>query len=285
MRTGALVSAALLLVCSVGFAADRPILPKPEKYFVDHSGVVPADRANAINEKLAQFERDSSNQVIVYIEPKIPDGTTLEDVANDSFHAWQIGQKEKSNGLVLFVFPDERQMRIEVGYGLEGKMPDSRSHRITSDVIKPHFKNGDIAGGIDAGVDEIIATLKGEYSGSGKTAHEASSFSNIPSSAIPILIIFAIVGIVVVITIVSMIIGAIRSIRRRGLVPASSPGYHSSGGWSSNDSSSSWNDSSSSSWSSSDSSSSWSSSDSSSSSSDFSSGGGDSGGGGSSDSW
>ena len=154
-------------------------------------------------------------------------------------------------------------MRMEVGYGLEGALPDARAHRIDSEIIAPLLKAGDVAGALDAGADAIFAAARGEpYKGTGRTAAEARRQN--PSAIwffLPLLVPFILVAIVLAVA---------AYMRRRG------PGRPGPGtAWSSSDSS----------WSSSSSSSSDSSSSDSSSSSDFSGGGGDSGGGGSSDSY
>ena len=89
----------------------------------------------------------------------MPAGTTLEEMSSAAMRAWGVGQKGKRNGVALFVFVDDRAMRIEVGYGLEGALPDAAAHRITDGVIKPHFKKGDYAAGVEAGVTAILAAV------------------------------------------------------------------------------------------------------------------------------
>ena len=255
-------------------------LPKPDKYFTDKAGVIPTSQATALNEKLAEFERDTSNQLLVYIDRSLPPNANLEMLANESFRQWGVGQKDKSNGAILFVFIEDRKMRIEVGRGLEGPLPDARTRDITT-AMKPYFKSGDYPGGVSLAVDSMIAATKGEYHGTGSTRTESRSDLSVSVKEIPtgvwiIIAIFGLVVLLIIFTIVMTILKAIAKGIRNGFSRASSsPGSTTT--WSSNDSSSSWS-SSSSDYSSS-------SSDSSSSSSDFSGGGGDSGGGGSSDSW
>jgi uncharacterized protein len=88
---------------------------------------------------------------------------------------WQVGQKDKNNGAVLFVFIEDRKMFIQVGYGLEGTLPDALAKRIIDDEIKPRFKQGDYTGGLAAGVDAMIKATQGEYKGSGRTVQERQS--------------------------------------------------------------------------------------------------------------
>jgi uncharacterized protein len=257
----------LLFLPGAAFGAGPPPPPpKPAKYVTDLAGVLPAERAARLNEKLAAFERDTSNQVLVYVDRKIPDSTTLEEFANRAFHAWGLGQKGKSNGIALFLFTDDRRIRMEVGYGLEGAVPDARAHRINAEIIAPRFRSGDVAGALEAGTDAIFAAARGEpYKGTGRTAAERRGPLGIPAgrslgALIPLALFSG--GFVFIFAII--VWAARRAGRGRG----------SAWGSSSLESGTS---------SSSDFSSSSSSSDSSSSSSDFSGGGGDSGGGGSSD--
>ncbi len=241
-------------------AAPPPVPPRPAKYVTDLAGALPADRAAALNEKLAAFERETSNQVIFWVDRKVPEGTTLEEFANRCAHEWGVGQKGKSNGVTFFLFTEDRKMRMEVGYGLEGALPDARAHRIDSEIIAPLLKDGDVEGALDAGADAIFAAVRGEpYKGTGRTAAETHRNPNAFWFFLPILAPFVLVAIVLVIA---------ANARRRA-------GQGGRSGWTSSTGGSSWSSSSSDS----------SSSDSSSSSSDFSGGGGDSGGGGSSDSY
>src|SRR4051794_34602402 len=102
------------------FLAVITVPPKPDHYVTDHAGVLPADRLEAIDAKLKSFEQSTSNQIIVYIDHKVPDGTTLEEMGSQALRDWKVGQKDKNNGAIVFLFTDQRKMRIEVGYGLEG---------------------------------------------------------------------------------------------------------------------------------------------------------------------
>ena len=162
----------LAAVASLAWAA-APLPAKPTAYATDHAGVFDPARLSALNEKLAGFERTTSNQVLVYVDHRIPAGTTLEEMAAEAVRTWGVGQKGRSNGVILFVFVDDKAMRLEVGYGLEGPIPDARAKQITSEVIKPSFKQGDYAGGVEAGVDAVFAAANGEaYVGTGRTVAE-----------------------------------------------------------------------------------------------------------------
>ena len=92
--------------------------------------------------------------------------------------AWKVGQKGSNNGAVLFVFVEDRKMFIQVGYGLEGALPDVTAFDITEYHIRPHFRNGDYEGGLAEGIDSIMKAIRGEYKGTGKTVREGNKNSN-----------------------------------------------------------------------------------------------------------
>ena len=173
------VFAALMAIRS---QAAEVIPPKPDRYFNDYAGVVSKEAAYRFNEQLAQFERETSDQVVVAIFPKMQTESDIADYTQRVAQAWGVGQKERRNGVVLFVFVQDRKMFIQVGYGLEGALPDITAFDITEYRIKPHFRSGDYEGGIAAGIDSIFKAIRGEYKGSGKTVAEghrvggASSF-------------------------------------------------------------------------------------------------------------
>ena len=168
----AVLALAWSLVPALASAAFTPP-PRPESYATDRAGVLGEARRKALNERLAQFERETSNQVLVYVDRKLPADVTLEEFANRTFRAWKVGQKDKDNGVVFFAFVDDRKMRIEVGYGLEGVIPDARAKQITSGVVVPAFKKGDYGGGIEGASDALMKAARGEYQGTGATVAEA----------------------------------------------------------------------------------------------------------------
>jgi uncharacterized protein len=167
-----------ILVCVVlaaeAAAAAEVIPPKPPAYFNDYANVVSKEKARVLNEKLAQFERETSNQVVVAVFRKMQSDSSIEDYAQRIAQAWGVGQKSQSggNGVVLLVFIDDRKMSIQVGYGLEGTLPDVTAFDIRSRHINPHFKNGDYEGGLVEGIDLICKAIRGEYKGEGETALE-----------------------------------------------------------------------------------------------------------------
>jgi len=152
--------------------AAEVLPPRPDRYFNDYAGVVSKEAAYRFNEKLAQFERETSNQVVVAIYPKMQSDSDIADYTQRVAQAWGVGQKERRNGVVLFVFIQDRKMFIQVGYGLEGALPDATAFDITEYRIKPRFRQGDYEGGLATGIDSILKAIRGEYKGTGQTAAE-----------------------------------------------------------------------------------------------------------------
>ena len=215
----ALCIAAFAALVVIHLYAAEMIPPKPAAYFNDYAGVVSKEAAHRFNEQLAQFERETSNQAVVAVFPKMQSDSSIEDYTQRVAQSWGVGQKDRRNGAVLFVFVDDRKMYIQVGYGLEGALPDITAFDITEYHIKPHFRNGDYEGGLATGIDLIGKAIRGEYKGGGRTAKERHLNS---TSALPFLIFLFVVLIFII---------AGRSARRRGY-RYSSFGGPFIGGWS-----------------------------------------------------
>jgi len=160
----------LLLLGTVEAAA---LPPAPARYFNDFATVVRPQTAELLNRQLEDFERQTSNQVVVAIFPKLPEDAALDDFAQQVYRSWKVGQQGRDNGAIFFVFVQDRKMRIQTGRGLEGALPDAICKRIIADVVAPHFQAGDFDGGLTAGVNAIIAAAKGEYKGTGRTVADA----------------------------------------------------------------------------------------------------------------
>ena len=153
----AATSLALLLLVPA-LALDFPVLTGR---VVDDAGILDAGTRAALTQKLAEFEAKTSDQLVV-VTLKSLQGTSVEDFGVELGRRWQIGQKGKNNGVLLIVAPNERKVRIEVGYGLEGALTDAVSRLIIENGITPRFRAGDFAGGITRGVDDIISVLTGD---------------------------------------------------------------------------------------------------------------------------
>lgn len=158
-----MMRAILRLVATVllmGLApANAQTFPAPNKtHVVDAANIIPPDREAALDAKLAGVEQQSGRQLVVATVPSL-EGYPIEDYGYRLGRAWGIGQKGENNGLVLLVAPNDRKVRIEVGYGLEPIMTDALSSVIVNTQIVPAFKAGDYPGGIEAGINAIIPQL------------------------------------------------------------------------------------------------------------------------------
>jgi uncharacterized protein len=251
---------ASLLPGRVGFAAEV-MPPAPPRYFNDFANVIRPATADRLNRSLEQCEKDTSSQIVVAVFPNMQSDSSIEDYVNRMFRAWKIGQKQKNNGVLLAVFVQDRKMRIEVGYGLEGAIPDALGKRIVANEITPRFRTQDFDGGLSAGVNALMQAARGEYKGTGKSVGQ-SRHNQFPSG------LFLIELFVIALIVVSFIRRFFRGTvyRRRGrsswgawpIVTGGGGWSSGGGGWSSGGGSSGGG---------------------------FSGGGGDSGGGGASGSW
>jgi uncharacterized protein len=149
-----LLGAALFAV-AVAWALTFPAL---SGRIVDQANIIPADTRAAIEPKLADLETKSGIQLVVATVASL-EGQEIEPYANQLFRSWQLGEKTKNNGVLLLVAPNEKRVRIEVGYGLEGTLTDALSKVIITNAIAPRFKAGNFGDGIARGVDDIITVL------------------------------------------------------------------------------------------------------------------------------
>lgn len=157
---------ALAVLCGMALpqlvvAQDLQPVPPLTARVTDLTGTLTDEQRTALEAKLAAFERGKGTQVAVLVVPT----TRPEDIAQYSIRvvdAWKLGRARPDDGVLLLVAKDDRQLRIEVGYGLEGALPDAIASRIIRETITPRFRQGDFYGGIDAGVDRILGVIRGE---------------------------------------------------------------------------------------------------------------------------
>lgn len=187
---------AIAWICLTWTAAAQPLVfPALTGRVVDEAALLkPADRA-ALTETLAGLEAQTTDQLVI-VTLKSLQGTTIEDYGYQLGRRWQIGQKDKNNGVLLIVAPSERAVRIEVGYGLEGTLTDAIAKFIIESSILPRFKIGDFPGGIKRGTDDIVQVLTGDAEGFKRAAQESSRGTNGPADA-PVwpLIVVAVAGV------------------------------------------------------------------------------------------
>jgi uncharacterized protein len=158
MGRGARLPIALVALLCAGLALLAANFPALTGRIVDQANIIPAQTRDAIEPKLADLETKSGIQLVVATVASL-EGQEIEPYANELFRTWKLGEKTKSNGVLLLVAPNERRVRIEVGYGLEGTLTDALSKIIITNAIAPRFKTGDFNGGISRGVDDIITVL------------------------------------------------------------------------------------------------------------------------------
>jgi len=224
------VALAIVTLFAINGHAAEVIPPKPAGYFNDYAGVVSKESAYRFNEQLAQFERDTSNQVVVAVFPKMQSDSDIADYTQRVAQAWGVGQKERRNGVVLFVFIQDRKMFIQVGYGLEGALPDATAFDITERHIKPLFRAGNYEAGLATGIDLIRKAIRGEYKGLGRTVAEHPGVVGVVSGILPFIVF------IIVLMLLSRVMrkagGYGYSSRRGGpvFIPSGGGGWSSGGG-------------------------------------------------------
>jgi uncharacterized protein len=152
-----ILTALFVLLFSVEFPA-----PTPYKYVNDYVGVLDSETVEKIVAVGKELEKKTTAQVVVVVVPSLS-GLTVEEYANRLFREWGIGQKEKNNGVLLLVAMSDRKVRIEVGYGLEGAIPDGKAGRILDEYVIPYFKEGEYDKGIYYGYLAIAKEVAREY--------------------------------------------------------------------------------------------------------------------------
>ena len=156
-----IIFAGFLLSCA--FTVDALEIPPPSGNYVnDYASLLSPEARERLEQRLRKLGAETSTQIIVATFPSLED-ESLEDFTNRMYEAWRIGQKDNDNGVLLAIFVNERKVRIEVGYGLEGALPDALSGRIIRDEFVPQFRAGNPEQGIENTVIAIEKAVRGEY--------------------------------------------------------------------------------------------------------------------------
>jgi uncharacterized protein len=134
----------------------------PHAYVTDQANLLTPDTKAKLERALASYELQTTHQVLLVTLPSL-EGDSLEDFSIRLAEAWKAGQKGQDNGVILLIFRDDRRMRIEVGYGLEGVLPDALAGQIINRLVVPNFKNGEFEKGILAGLQAIQRAIQGEF--------------------------------------------------------------------------------------------------------------------------
>jgi uncharacterized protein len=155
-----LVAAALALALAAAAVAELAVPPLAARV-TDQTGTLSDGERATLEQALAEFERRKGSQVAVLVVPTTGD-ETVEQYALRVAEQWQLGRKGVDDGVLLLVAKDDRRLRIEVGYGLEGAIPDAIAKRVIEETIKPRFRDGDFYGGIRIGVEQLMRVIDGE---------------------------------------------------------------------------------------------------------------------------
>ena len=150
-----------LLVCWAFAALAEVAVPPLSGRVVDQTGTLSAGDISSLTQTLRDLETRKGSQVAVLIVPTTAP-ETIEQYSIRAAEAWKIGRKKIDDGALLVVAKNDRKLRIEVGYGLEGSLTDATASRIIDEIIVPKFRSGDFAGGVSAGVARIVAVIDGE---------------------------------------------------------------------------------------------------------------------------
>jgi len=151
----------LMLLAGAASAQDLQPVPALEARVTDRTGTLTAGQQAELEQKLAAFEQRKGAQVALLIVPTTQP-EAIEQYSIRVVDAWKLGRKQTDDGVLLLVALQDRALRIEVGYGLEGVLPDAIASRIINDTIKPLFRQGDIYGGVTAGLQQIMQVVDGE---------------------------------------------------------------------------------------------------------------------------
>ncbi|MFN7960895.1 MAG: TPM domain-containing protein [Thermoanaerobaculia bacterium] len=156
----ALVGTAGALMLSASGASAREI-PYLSGRVVDEAGLLSSDARARIDARLAALEEAKGSQVAVLTIASL-EGEDLADYSHRVAETWKLGRAKTNDGVLLLVARDDRKMRLEVGYGLEGAIPDAIAHRILDEIVRPRFREGDFGGGIEAGIEAVDKLVRGE---------------------------------------------------------------------------------------------------------------------------
>jgi uncharacterized protein len=226
------LAALLLLLSCLAVSAQAPTFPPLSGRVVDDAGILDVQTEALLQAKLADLETKTTNQLVV-VTLKSLQGYDIADYGYRLGRHWGIGLKEKNNGALLIVAPNERRVRIEVGYGLEGSLTDAVTRLIIENAILPRFRANDFAGGVTRGVDDIVAVLSGQAAEYKQRAAKRPD-SSTPALNLVTVILFLIIAFIVIRSLTN---SKFRPSRRRGLwgaapilVPTSGGSWESGSG-------------------------------------------------------
>jgi uncharacterized protein len=195
-------------------AAEFAIPPTPDHYVTDNAGALSSATRTSLESELAAYERATGHQVIVWIGQSTGD-VPLETWTGETAAHWKVGRRGHDDGAVLFIFMQDKKIRIEVGYGLEGALPDADAFRIIQDVVRPRMRSGDIDGAVSSGIAVMLKTITPSYAGVTPPPAAASS----PTAGNDFLIwVVVAVGLLIIYVVFMIVIEVIATLRYGYLV-------------------------------------------------------------------
>ena len=233
----AVMVAGLALGLSVALAAFT--FPALSGRVVDSAGLLQPQVRVALEERLAKLEDQSGIQFVVATTSSLQGGD-IESFSNGLFRFWKLGEAKANNGVLLLVAPNERKVRIEVGYGLEGTLTDAVSSIIIQSTVIPRFKTGDFAGGIERGADAVIGALSTDAAEWQARARQNPASQAPEDSLFPVIVVILVVFVIFVMLRNARGSGG-RMVRRGGqVIYVPGPGSLGGGSWSGGSSGGSW---------------------------------------------
>jgi uncharacterized protein len=181
-----------VLFFGINNVSAQPKIPELKQYANDFTNTISSSQLSQLSQELKKFDDATSNQIILLIMPTL-DGTPLAMYANEVAEKNKIGTKENDNGILFLVVKNDRKMRIEVGYGLEGALPDALASSIIRNEVAPYFKRDDYDSGVIAGLSAIISATKGEYTNNRKQ-RDTNEDGGFPWGFLVFIIIFLVFG-------------------------------------------------------------------------------------------
>jgi uncharacterized protein len=196
-RTALFVFAALLCFAESGDStADIQIPPSPQRWVTDTAGFLAPETVRALDLKLEAYGQQTGHQVIVYVG-KTTGGFPIEEFADKAFQSWAVGRKGLDDGVALFIMTEDQKVRLEVGYGLEGVIPDIIAGRIINDVLIPKIRAGDADGAVSDSVAAIVKAISGEAVSAGQEPREPAVRTTGKSIGQIVLIVIVIIALLI----------------------------------------------------------------------------------------
>ena len=170
----ALAGLAAISLAAASFAAEAAaavqdrIPPAPNRWATDEAGLLSRQTVERLDARLEDYERRTGHQLLVWIGWTIGESAVLEEWAVRTFEAWKVGRKGIDDGLVLFILAEDRKIKIEVGYGLEDKVPDIYAYRVIANILSPGIRDGRADEAVDAAVTALIGYISGDEKAAGE---------------------------------------------------------------------------------------------------------------------